>query len=263
MRSGWTRKALPVAVALLAESGVLALFGVSLMRRKRTDGAMQRLRRRAIQAAEDERRRIARELHDDIGQRLSLVSMQLSSLSRLRSEGAEAFREDLADAQRELDCVISDVHDLSHSLHSSKLQHLGLEASLRDVCQSVARRDGVEVELQAEGVPGELDAEVGLCFYRVAQEALSNVIKHSHSAKAEVRIACDESGLGMQVADFGMGFDAAAAPFGLGLGTMEERLSAIGGTLSIESVRGRGTTVTARAPVRQPLMPATQRELAI
>jgi signal transduction histidine kinase len=251
MRPGKKSRVWPVAAALAVQSGILALAGVLLAKRKQSGSSDQQQARRVIRAAEDERGRIARELHDDIGQRLSLISMQLSSLRRIRSAVAEDFETDLADAQRELDQVIADVHGLSHTLHSATVHHLGLEQAVRELCSTIERRHPLKIELRPESLPDDLDPDVALCFYRVAQEALNNVIRHSESAEAEVRLLCEGDWLKMRIADSGLGFDAAATPVGLGLGTMEERASAIGGRVSVASRIGHGTTVSVDAPLRR------------
>ena len=222
-----------------------------MKRRKRCDPTIQRLTGQLIRASEDERRRIARELHDDIGQRLSLIAVQLGALERRHAGDASGCEIDLADALRELDSLITDVHDLSHNLHSSKLEHLGLESALADVCSTVSQRHGIQVDLRSEGVPGDLDREIALCFYRVGQEALSNVVKHSGSSRALINVASHGEILRMEVIDFGRGFDLPLRDAGLGLITMEERLLAVGGAFSIASRPGFGTTIKAEAPVRR------------
>lgn len=247
--SKFKRHALPTASILLIQSGILAVFALLVNRRNGRDATIQRLTRKLIRASEDERGHIARELHDDIGQRLSLISIQLGAIQR--QSGADGCRSeaDLADSIRELDLLIEDVHNLSHSLHSTKLEHLGLEAALGEVCARISQRHELDVELRSSGVPSDLNANTALCFYRVAQEALSNVVKHSESPRAVVCLDGRADCLTMQVIDFGIGFDQAARA-GLGLTTMEERLLAISGRFSIASKPGHGTTVAAEAPVR-------------
>jgi signal transduction histidine kinase len=243
------RHALPTASVLLAQSGILALFALIIRSRNGRDPTIQRLTRKLIQASEDERKHIARELHDDIGQRLSLISVQLGALQRQRGADACSCDADLADSLRELDLLIADLHNLSHNLHSAKLEHLGLEEALGEVCARISQRHGLNVELRSSGVPSDLNPDTALCFYRVAQEALSNVVKHSESSRALVCLASRADSIAMQVIDFGIGFDRAASA-GLGLATMEERLLAISGRFSIASKRGHGTTIVAEAPVR-------------
>jgi signal transduction histidine kinase len=246
---GFKRHALPAASVILAQSGILALFALVMKSRNGRDPTIQRLTRKLIQANEDERKHIARELHDDIGQRLSLISIQLGALQRQQGADLCGCQADLADSIRELDLLITDVHNLSHSLHSAKLERVGLEAALGEVCARISQRHGVDVELRSSGVPSDLNPDTALCFYRVAQEALSNVVKHSESSRALVCVAGRIDGLAMQVIDFGIGFDPAPS-VGLGLATMEERLLAISGTFSIASKPGHGTRIAAAAPLR-------------
>jgi signal transduction histidine kinase len=244
------RHALPAASILLGQSCLFALFVFVMKSRNGRDHANQWLSRKLIQASEDERKHIARELHDDIGQRLSLISIQLGALQRQRDAGTSSYEPDLADSIRELDLLIADVHNLSHNLHSVKLEQLGLEASLGEVCASISQRHGLDVELRSGGVPENLDPEIALCFYRVAQEALNNIVKHSKSSRALVCLAGRADGLRMQVIDFGVGFNLARA-VGLGLATMQERLLAISGTFSKASTPGYGTTITAEVPLHR------------
>jgi signal transduction histidine kinase len=254
------RHALTASV-LLAQSGILGLFALIIKSRNGRDPTIQRLTRRLIQASEDERRHIARELHDDIGQRLSLISIQLGALQRQRGADACSCEEDLADSLRELDLLIEDVHNLSHNLHSAKLEHLGLEAALGGVCTRISQRHSLNVEVRSSGVPSDLNPDTALCFYRVAQEALSNVVKHSESSRALVCLAGDVDCIAMQVIDFGIGFEPAASA-GLGLATMEERVLAISGRFSIASKPGHGTTIAAEAPLRQRSAAAEKKEVA-
>ncbi len=237
-----------VAAMLIAEGGMLAGAWL-LAQRRRKMVTVPRLKR-AIEAAEDERRRIARELHDDIGQRLSLIAMQLSGLSGpLRKEDV-GFERELADARSGLDGVIADVHDLSHALLPSTLKYLGFAEAVGELSESIARRHSLKIELRFERLPIDPDADVALSFYRIAQEALTNVIRHSGSSWAEVRVCERNRVLRMEIVDGGKGFNAADVQSGLGLGTMKERGAAIGGRVSVRSALGRGTSVSVEAPLQ-------------
>jgi signal transduction histidine kinase len=251
--SGWEcrrKNVLPALAGLLAQSGLLALFSMQMRGRNRSDPMIRRLTGRLIKASEDERRHLARELHDDIGQRLSLVSAQLGSLNQLRAADAPDVDSDFKDSLRELDTLITDVHNLSHSLHSSKPELLGLEAALKEMCHNISQRQGLQVEFESKGELEDLNSEIAFCFYRVAQEALNNVIKHSCASRAQVTLAQEGKLLRMQVQDLGVGFNTATANVGLGLATMQERLLAIAGTFSLVSKPNGGTTITAEAPLR-------------
>jgi signal transduction histidine kinase len=231
---------------LLAQSTLIVLLLLQIGKRRRSDETVRRLTRRLIHAGEDERRHLARELHDDIGQRLSLVSVELGSLNWSRAASREDGDQKFEEALGELQAAISDVHNLSHRLHSSKLEHLGLRDALRELCQQIAKRHGLQLDLQIDEISADLNRDVSLCFYRVAQEALSNVVKHSSSSRAAVRLVVSRGVLRLQVMDEGSGFEPMKTPSGLGMVTMEERLRIVGGRLSIASKPGEGTVVTAQ-----------------
>jgi signal transduction histidine kinase len=199
-----------------------------------------------INLAEEERRHVARELHDDIGQRLSWLAVELDTLQKqLKSQ--KTLRERLEAAVTQVQELAADVHNMAHRLHSVKLQHLGLPAALREVCLQISRQHRVEVNLDADRACSSLSEDVSLCLYRVAQEALNNAVKHSHSKRVEVHLNCRREQVLLQVRDFGIGFDPATHMQGLGLATMHERLRMLGGTLSIQSISGGGTEVVAEA----------------
>ena len=157
---------------------------------KQAKSELVELTERLIQAQESERQRLARELHDDIGQRLSLLIIGLDRLRHGLPMGLRGPREELEASLEEASQLATDIHGLSHQLHSSKLKHLGLKAALRELCAQVSRQHGVDVNLEAETIPGELSEERALCLYRVAQEALNNAVKHSGSPTIERGTRC-------------------------------------------------------------------------
>jgi signal transduction histidine kinase len=233
---------------------VLVQFGliVALMfqRRQRAEAVAvaRQLNGRLINAGEEERKRIARELHDDIGQRLSLVSVELDMERGTLSKNNENCPVNcLSEPLQQLGEIITDVHNLSHQLHSTKLQVLGLAVALRDLCRQLSEKHRVAIQLAGGGVPCTLQEDVALCFYRVAQEALNNSIKYSGSAHIEVKLIFRNSNLTMKIRDFGSGFDPASQVGGLGLATMQERLRNVGGRLLVSSRPGAGTELTAHA----------------
>ena len=206
--------------------------------------SLHELTARLIQAQEDERRRLARELHDDIGQRLSMLMIDLEHINCHLPVISGAQFGDLAGALQRMDELISDVHQLSHHLHSSKLQYLGLKAALRELCQQLTSQHGIEIRQELENL-GDLSPEVQLCLYRVAQEALSNVAKHSGSTRAVVRLTAADNIARLEVEDNGVGFDPAVSAQGMGLASMRERLRSIRGELEIMSQTGEGTRIVA------------------
>ena len=230
---------------------LILLLVVQMRRRKRSEQNVRQLTRRVIDANEDERRRIARELHDDIGQRLSLAVVQLD-LFRGQVAAEVLNRTDLDGSIENLGSLVSDVHNLSHRLHSSKLEHMGLTVAIRDLCQQISQSYGLEIHFQEDAPRNHFAHDISLCFYRVAQEALNNVVKHSEANKAHLTLSEMPGLLRMQVQDSGVGFKVSSAVAGLGLSAMHERLASIGGKLSVESEPGRGALVIAEAPTTLP-----------
>ena len=212
--------------------------------------ALQRLTPHLLSAQEQERQRIARELHDDIGQRLSLLTMDLDVLKSEIPVGRTNEQQKIHDLLGQLDELVSDVHNMSHQLHSSKLKHLGLAVALKEVCRRVAGQNKVVVDLIADGIPQSLPDPIALCFYRVAQEALTNAVRHSGSQRIQVKLSSSGNRLRMLVKDAGCGFDLAAHGSGLGLVTMYERIRMIGGKLRIDSTPGGGTELLAEAEIQ-------------
>ena len=212
--------------------------------------ALSNLSGRLMSAQEQERTRLARELHDDIGQRMSLLAMDLARLRDTLPDDVDAQGQ-----ARELhEGVVSlgqDVQGISHRLHSSKIDLLGLAAAAGILCKEVARRHDLRIEYRHDGIPDPLAAEVATSLFRVLQEALSNAVKHSRAGRCQVALTGTSGELTLLVSDDGRGFDSAAALAGQGLGlvSMQERLRLVNGDLAIESRIGGGTTVRARVPV--------------
>jgi signal transduction histidine kinase len=243
------RTILAAAAVFLLQSALIALLVVQVRRRKRSEQSVRQLTRRVINANEDERRRIARELHDDIGQRLSLAVVQLDLFRGQIAADTLKSRADLDSSIENLSSLVSDVHNLSHRLHSSMLEHIGLTAAIRDLCQQISQSYGLKIEFQGDAIPKRFTQDVSLCFYRVAQEALNNVVRHSKSSTAKLTLSERPGVLRMRVQDSGVGFKVANAAAGLGFSAMQERLGSIGGSLSVESEPGRGVVVIAEAPI--------------
>ncbi len=209
------------------------------------DAARMQHARQMIEAGESIRRHIARELHDDIGQRLSLLSIRLALLQQ--SHAVDDPHDNLGESLRDLDALISDVHYLSHSLHSSRIEHLGLVPALRECFGRFLESYGTHIDFFQKNLPDKLPAGFDLCFFRIAQESINNAIRHGGATSIQVDLSVHEGMLAMHVQDFGVGFEKGFVHEGLGLTTMKERMAAIGGTLVIESELGSGTLVTATA----------------
>jgi signal transduction histidine kinase len=201
---------------------------------------------RLLVAQDAERSRIARELHDDIGQQLTLLTLDLD---RLRRTPPTRLRpNDVSVTIDRLQAVVGSVHDISHRLHPQKVRLLGLVSALGSINRDLPSSSAVYT-FTHEGVPDRLPDDLTLCLYRVAQEAIQNALKHSGASEIRVRLVGSPQALTLTVVDNGVGFDIASVQDeGLGLMSMRERLEPYGGTLTIESEVGHGTEVTAVAP---------------
>jgi PAS domain S-box-containing protein len=224
---------------------------IDVTERKLAEDALSNASRRLIEAHEEERTWLARELHDDVNQRLSLLVVNLDQLRQDSPDPATEVAKRIEEAMTQVSELANDVQALSHRLHSSKLDYLGLGAAAASFCREVCNRQRVEIDFQSHGVPQKLPHEISLCLYRVLQEALQNAIKHSDSRKLEVSLAFISNEIQMTVRDSGIGFDSEEALKGSGLGltSMRERLKLVDGHLSIESQRGAGTVVRASVPI--------------
>lgn len=202
---------------------------------------------RLLEAQEAERRRIARELHDDTCQSLALLAVEADLLAAAAdSPAARGQARELASRLKE---VASAVHDQSRRLHPAKLEHLGLVAAVRGLCQEYTRAHGLEVKFTHHGLPDRLRPDAELCLYRIAQEALGNVVRHSGAADAAVELFGAAGEVRLRVADGGRGFDPAAPGGRLGLASMRERAILVGGQIVIQSAPGGGTRIEVRVPV--------------
>ncbi len=202
-------------------------------------------------AAEEERARLARELHDDLNQRLAALSLELGQLRRQKPFSAGALAQRLAGLEELVGQLSDDVRNMAYRLHPATLDYLGLEAALDSECDQFSAREGIAVELKSHGLPEELPRDVSLCLYRVAQESLRNVARHARSDRARVTVTGDGAGIRLCVEDFGQGFNPVPSGRGAGLGiiSMAERVRLVGGQLTVRSEPGKGTRVEAWVPV--------------
>ncbi len=211
---------------------------------------LQQLAARLLFAQEEERRRLAREMHDDWTQRLALLGIDAAKLEKYLGDPERALPL-LRTMQQQLVSLSEDVHDLSRQLHPSILDDLGLVESLRSECAGFSRREKIGVDYRPGTVPAKMPKETALCVYRVAQEALRNLAKHAAVGEAWVSLDTAESELLLRVEDKGVGFELeiVRSQPGLGLASMMERVRLIQGKLSITSAPGRGTTIEVRVPL--------------
>ncbi len=214
---------------------------------------IQELAGRLIRAQEDERRRLARELHDDVNQQLAAVAIGLSGARRVVGD-ATAAGDELARLQERVVALTHDIRRLCHELHPVALVHVGLAASLRAHCAEFCKATGIDVVLSVDDDAPAVAPAMALCFYRVLQEALHNVARHSHARAAHVRLRRAGEVLELSVRDDGVGFDLAAARAqsgGLGLVSIEERVRLVHGIVQIVTAPGRGVEVRAWAPLER------------
>ena len=222
---------------------------VDITERKLAEGILSS--QKLIEAHEEESRRIARELHDDINQRLAVLSMRLGYLKEGPPASAAEFKQEIGEVGQEIVDLAADIQAVSHRLHPAKLEILGLERAAAGFCEELSTRHGVTIDLHFENIPTALSRDISLCLYRVLQEALQNVVKHSGSRHALVSLDTQIDAINLRVKDSGAGFDPQEAMRGRGLGltSMTERLKVVGGHLSIHSQPGHGTIVHAVAPL--------------
>jgi PAS domain S-box-containing protein len=232
------------------EPCVLSVFA-DISERKQAEEAMSGFSRRLIEAQETERTRIARELHDDINQRLALVAVTLKTAKQTLPSSDGKAGSLLEEAGTRVSDLENDIQGLSHRLHSSKLEYLGLEVAASGFCKELAQRQNLKIDFQCDGLPEELSGEVSLCLFRVLQEALHNAAKYSGVDRFEVSLTGASGQIQLRVHDAGVGFDLKTASngHGLGLTSMRERLKLVSGELSIDTKPGHGTTVLARVPL--------------
>ena len=220
------------------------------------------LGRRLIEAHERERTWIARELHDDINQRLALVAIELEKWKQ-HAPASVDLGAHIEHARQRLFDISKDVQSLSHRLHSSKLEYLGIATATKSFCRELSEQHKVRIEFTHSDIPQNLPSEVSLALFRVLQEALQNAVKHSHAQDFKVELHGAQDELHLAISDPGTGFDQkeAMGSRGLGLISMRERLQLVNGALAIESKPGHGTTIRARVPIKADLEPAEDRRM--
>jgi len=235
------------SATLHIENGKTILQGtmIDISKWKRAEEVLSGMTRKLVEAQEQERSRIARELHDDIGQRLALLAFELQRLQHSPSEVQTGLQE----LQKQMDEISTDIQTLSHDLHSYQLEYLGIVAGMKSWCRQFAERQRIEIDYR-HNVQSTVPPEIGLCFFRVLQEALHNAVKHSGVKRIEVQLNEESDAIHLIIRDLGKGFDMEAARQGKGLGltSMRERMRLIHGTISIDSKPNRGTTIYVRVP---------------
>jgi PAS domain S-box-containing protein len=249
-KSGGRRDLLVHVKQVSIQDGTTLYSCRDVTERKRAEEALRGVSGRLINAHEQDRIQLARELHDDVAQRLSLLSIELDVLEeRLGNAPVDccAQVQSLSTAAKEL---AMDLHRLAHQLHPARLEQLGLAAAIRGFCQELSKAHHITIDVDIQALPTSLGQDVTLCLYRVTQEALQNVVKHSGVAAAAVRLAVAGDEVRLEIVDRGVGFDTQAAheQASLGLVSIRERVRLVRGQLQIESKNGAGTSIAIRIP---------------
>lgn len=209
------------------------------------------LSRRMMGAQEADRTRIARELHDDIGQSLAVLKIQMLRAGQPVSGRPEMMHASLNDLAVKLETIINKVSRLSHNLHSSELELLGLSVAVKSHCRECSEQMGIPIRCFCNQLDTKLNSVIALAFLRVLQEGMHNAVKHSCAKNITVQLTGSKDDLSLEISDDGVGFDIEEAKLAVGLGliSMRERIHLIGGDFEISSRLGKGTKIKARAPI--------------
>jgi signal transduction histidine kinase len=210
---------------------------------RRTQESLCKMSASLIEAQEQERHRIARELHDDLGQELALAKVMLDAA---REESEDSFRARLTDVSDQLSAISTRAREISHGLYPTQLEYLGLQKAVKKLCDEMQRGKQISIDLMAGNLPEGLQSSISLSFYRIVQEGLHNIITHSHAKHAQVELAANRGEMLLRITDDGMGFDTSQEAAGLGLASMRERVQAIGGCIDISSFPKSGTRIEVR-----------------
>jgi PAS domain S-box-containing protein len=231
--------------------GGILILAEDISRRKQMEEALSGMTRKLVEAQEQERTRIARELHDDITQRLAMLAIEIEQTPEHHPEMPSQVRDRAQELSMRVKGVSNDIQALSHELHSSKLDYLGVARGMKSWCDEFGERRGMDIEFKSSGLTESLVPEISLCLFRVLQEALHNAAKHSGVKRVDVRLWEESGEIQLTVSDSGKGFDVAAAmqDRGLGITSMQERLRLVGGTIVIDSKPLGGTTIRVRVPL--------------
>ena len=236
-------------IAFLTTSLVISRLVTEV--REKSEHIVSSVNRKLVEAELRESNRIARELHDDVGQRLALLSVGLGELQHRLPNSDPEIGICMDNLQQQTKEIATDVQAISHQLHSSKLEYLSIAAAMQGFCREFSERQKVEVDFKSMDLTTRLTPEVSLGLYRVLQEALQNAVRNSGTRRFEVELFGASGAVHLAVRDSGVGFDPEVAISGRGLGltSMQERMKLIKGKFLIESQPGMGTTINAWVPL--------------
>ena len=235
-------------IAFLATSLVIARLMSRV--REQAQEALSSVSYRVIEAEEQERQRIAKDLHENIGQRLTMLTLAIEQLKRDSLNAVDAPGRIDAVWKQSLE-VLNNIKTLAHEVYSPRLEYLGIGGVMKSFCTDFGEQKKVEIDFKSDGLPSSIQADVALCLFRVLQEALHNAVKHSGVRRFDGQLWSTSDEIHLTVRDRGVGFDVEKArrAGGLGLNRMQERLKLVKGTLSIDSQPHRGTTIHACVPL--------------
>ncbi|MGC2656537.1 MAG: ATP-binding protein [Bryobacteraceae bacterium] len=245
---------------VILESALQACAGVAAKDRQveataqvlgRTQEELSAVTNRLIGAEEQERQRIARDLHDDIGQRLALLQIDLEIMWAKLPEGVQAAtKRERATALERISGIVKDLRELSHDLHPQILDDLGLETAVRHICELFEDRHSLIVRFATRNLPGQISALVSIALYRIIQQGLQNIVKHASAELVEIALVGGKTGLELSICDDGIGFDPATRRRGSGLGliSMAQRAKLAGGNFEIQSRPNGGTQIYVSIP---------------
>ena len=218
---------------------------------RRSEDQLRRLMANLFTAQEEERKRIARELHDDLNQRMAMLANEVATLEQKPPTSARLLRKQLRALGERVDQLSDDLRRAAHQLHPSALEHFGLVAAIESHCSDFLKLHPIQLKLTHRSVPESIPFEISLCLYRVTQECLNNVAKHSSARKVTVTITGNEDALVLSITDNGAGFDPGllADQSGLGIVGIRERVRLVNGIVSITSQPGHGTKIECRVPL--------------
>jgi PAS domain S-box-containing protein len=234
------------SVRMVRMTGTIA----NVTERKLAEQSLADATRRLTEIQESERRRIARELHDDINQRLAVLAIEVQTLGKENENSSPELAGRLNNLFANINEITKAVQSISHQLHSAQLEYLGIVPAIRALCQEYGERQSVTIAFSQKNIPQRIPYDISLCLFRIAQEALNNAVKYSNARECEVKLIGLENHLQLTISDRGSGFDAdtAALKGGLGLVSMRERVRLVNGTISIHSKPMAGTTIHVQIP---------------
>jgi signal transduction histidine kinase len=243
---------LSLQVFLLLATAPFMILAALVEERKQIEAALRDLNGRLIHSQEEERSRLARELHDDFSQRLALFALDLERTAEAMEQSSRDAAKKMHELWNEACEIGADLHSLSHRLHSSTLESLGLVAGIGSLCGEFSEQQGIQVDFSHKDVPGSIPFDVALCLFRIVQEGLRNVKKHSYCFRAQVTLENAHSAVHLRVSDQGAGFNQndRSRHTGLGIRSMEERLRLVGGRFEIHTRPREGTQIDAWVPLK-------------